>query len=206
MKRISALLLAIVMMLTMSACDFGDFGNQGAKPSRGTITDNVYTNEFLGFQFTKPASWVYSTDEEIAEVMNLAVDSLMGDKFKEALEKNPAIYDMMVVDSKTRTNINVVYENLKKSLSTNITMEQYVEALKEQTSKIEGMTVTFSDKVEKAMLGESEFTKCVSSVTTEYGGKMTQIYYLRKIDGYMVSVVVTITSGYTAADIEAMFG
>ena len=37
------------------------------------------------------------------------------------------------------------------------------------------------------------------------GVEMTQVYYLRKVDGYMTFVIVTITSGYTVADIEAMF-
>lgn len=204
MKRIFALLLTVVIVLTMASCDLGAFGASGAKPTRGTIEDNVYKNEFLGFQFTKPDSWKYSTDEEIAEVMNVAVDNLMGEKFKDALEKNPAIYDMMVVDSKTGANINVVYENLKRSNSTKITMEEFVEALKKQTADISGMTVTFSDTLDTVKLGESEFTKCVCT-TTAYGTKLTQIYYLRKVGGYMASVVVTIPSGYTAADIEAMF-
>jgi hypothetical protein len=34
---------------------------------------------------------------------------------------------------------------------------------------------------------------------------MTQVYYLKKIGGYMASVIVTIPSGYSVADIEAMF-
>ena len=204
MKRIFALLLAFVIMSTMSACAFSGLGNQTAKLSRGTIEDDVYKNEFLGFEFTKPDSWVYSTDEEIADVMNVAVDSLMGEKFKDALEKNPAIYDMMVIDANTGTNINVVYENLKKSYSSNITVDQYVEALKKQTTELEGLSISFSDKLEKVTLGESEFTKCVCT-TTAYGKKLTQVYYLRKVSGYMASVVVTIASGYTAADIEAMF-
>ena len=199
MKKIGALLLAIIMVLMLIACS-----GQKVELSRGTIEGDVYTNESLGFEFTKPASWVYATDEEIADSLNVAVDSLLGDNFKEALENNPAVYDMMVVDINTRTNINVVYENLRKSFATNITEEQYVDALKRQLSGVSGMTVSFSDELEKVTLGEGDFTKCVCN-TTLSGINMTQVYYLCKIDGYMVSVIVTITSGYTVADIEAMF-
>ncbi len=181
--------------------------------SRGTIEGAVYKNEFLGFEFTKPSSWVYSTDEEIAALLNIALDSLANDNFKEALENNPAIYDMMVVDSLTRTNINIVYENLAKSFATNITEEQYLEALKYQLSNTE-MNVVFSDNIEKVNLGETEFTKCVGETLiqdpTAITGhtKLTQVYYLKKKDGYMASVIVTIAStrdGYTVSDIEAMF-
>ena len=67
-----------------------------------------------------------------------------------------------------------------------------------------GMQISFSDKLEKVKLGEIEFTKCVCE-TTANGVNMKQVYYLHKVDGYMVSVIVTITSGYTIAEIENMF-
>ena len=143
--------------------------------SRGKIDGDIYRNEYLGFEFTKPASWVYATDEEIATALNLAVDNILGDNFKAALENNPAIYDMMVVDTITRSNINIVYENLKMSFATNITEEQYVEVLKQQLSGVSGMTVSFSDKIEKVKFGDADFTRCVCD-TSAYGVNMTQIY------------------------------
>ncbi len=196
MKKFLALLLAIVMLGALVSCG-------GAELTRGVVEGDVYKNESLGLNFNKPSSWVYSTDEEIAESMGAAADILGGD-LKEALEKNPTIYDMMVVDSLTRTNINVGFENLSKTLSSNITVEQYVDSLKEQFSKITEMTVTVHDGLETVKLGETEFTKFVCD-TKMSGVKMTQVYYLRKIDNYMAFVIVTITRGYTVADIEAMF-
>ena len=199
MKKILSLLLAIIMVMTLAACN-----KQSVEITRGTIEGDVYKNETLGVEFTKPSSWVYATDEQIAASVNVAIDTLLGDNFKEALENNPAIYDMMVVDMLTGTNINVVYENLEKTFAKSLTIEQYVDALKQQVSNVSGMTVSFSDELEKVKLGESEFTKCVCD-TTVSGINMTQVYYLCKIDGYMMSVIVTITSGYTVTDIEAMF-
>ncbi len=213
MKKILALLLAIVMMSMLVACgtdspngDVNDTGveTQKAELSRGKIEGDIYKNEYLGFEFVKPSTWIYSTDEEIAAAMNIAVDNILGDKYREALENNPTVYDMMVVDMVTRSNISVMYENLKKTFASNITEEQYVEALKQQFAGVSGMTVTFPDKLEKVKLGDTEFTKCVCN-TTAYGVSMTQVYYLRKVDGYMASVIVTLTNGYTVADVEAMF-
>ena len=230
MKKTLSLLLAVLMMLAvLVACDTttpstGDSTTEAPTTEAPTTTEeqtteaelakddiskgsregNVYKNEFLGFEFTKPDSWVFSTDEEIAAAMNLAVDQILGDNFKEALKKNPAIYDMMVVDSITRTNINVVYENLQLSFSSNITEAQYIDAVKAQLANISGMEVTFSETLEKVNLGKTEFTKCVCETKTN-GVSMTQVFYLRNIDGYMACVIVTIASGYTVADIEAMF-
>ena len=175
-----------------------------AELTRGVVEGDVYKNESLGLNFNKPSSWVYSTDEEIAAAIGAAADSVFGGELKEALEKNPTIYDMIVVDTLTRTNINVGFENLSKTLSSNITVEQYIDSLKGQLSKVTEMTVTFHDEIEKVKLGETEFTKLVCD-TAVSGMNMTQVYYLRKVDGYMTFVIVTITSGYTVADIEAMF-
>lgn len=198
MKKILALLLTIVMLTMVVSC------GKGVELTRGTIEGGVYKNESLGLKFTKPSSWVYSTDEEIAASINVAVDSILGENFKDALENNPTIYDMMVVDTLTRTNISVGFENLKKTLSSNITVEQYVESFKKQIAEVDGMTVSVRDGLETVKLGETEFTKFICD-TKANGVEMTQVYYLRKVDGYMTFAIVTITSGYTVADIEAMF-
>jgi hypothetical protein len=198
MKKFLSLVLVIVMMAALVGC------GGGVELTRGVIEGDLYKNESLGLNFNKPSSWVYSTDEEIAASMNFAVDNLLDENFKNALENNPTIYDMMVVDTITRTNLNVGFENLKKTMSSNITVEQYVDALKKQLAEVSAMTVSFHDGLETVKLGETEFTKLVCD-TKMSGVKMTQVYYLRKVDGYMTFVIVTITSGYTVADIEAMF-
>jgi len=197
-------MLSLVTVFLLVGCDFNPFDNGKDLPSRGTIEGDVYKNEYLGFEFTKPKSWVYSTDEEIAEIVDLGAEMILGDNFKNTLKNNPSVYDMMVVDSVTRTNINIGYENLSKTLSTNITVEQYVDAVKSQLAEVSDMKVTFPDTFETAKLGETEFTKVVCSATTQ-GVSMTQVYYLNKTGKYMSFVIVTIPTGYTVSEIEAMF-
>ena len=212
MKKFLALTLAVVMALLLVSCAFvpsnkdeqPDDSKKAAELSRGTIEGDVYTSEYLGLSFTKPESWVYSTDEEIAAVMNLGAEMLLGENFKNALENNPVIYDMMVVDTITRSNINVGFENLSKTFASNITVEQYVEALKAQLANVSGLTVTFPESLETVKLGETEFTKLDCSVTAQ-GVSMKQVYYLKKADKFMCYIIATIPSGYTAAQVEAMF-
>ena len=224
MKKWLSLTLAIVMVLMLVACGTdttdGDIVTEGpvvtepadiennkeekVELSRGKIDGDVYTNEFLGFEFTKPDSWMYYSDEEVAALMNLTADEVFGVKFNDALENNVVVYDMMVIDTLTGSNFNVGYENLSKTFNTNITVEQYVAALEKQLGSVSAMTVTFPDTYESVKLGNTEFTKVVCSVEAQ-GINMTQVYYLHKTDGYMCFVIVTIPSGYTVSEIEAMF-
>lgn len=198
MKKVLSLLLALTMAFLFAGC-------QKVEITRGTIDGNVYKNDCMDFEFTKPASWVYSTDEEIAKALDIGVENFGNDNLKQALESNTSMYDMMVVDTVTRTNISVGYENLSKTFSKNITEEQYVESLKTQLeNNVSGMTVTFPDKLDTVKLGDNEYTKVVCTVSA-YGTSMKQVYYLQKMDGYMGFIIVTIMNGYTVADIEAMF-
>lgn len=212
MKKCLCLLLSLVTLFLLVSCDLPSFiedlkkddQKEKIEPIRGTIEGDVYKNEYLGFEFTKPTSWVYSTDKEIAEMVDLGAEMILGDNFEQTLKNNPTVYDMMVVDTITRTNLNIGYENLSKTLSANITIEQYIEALKSQLGDVSGMKVTFPDTYETAKLGETEFAKVVCPITMQ-GVSMKQVYYLRKTDGYMCFVIVTIPSGYTVSQIEAMF-
>ena len=224
MKKIVTLCLALILGLLLVACNTppenvtppeNETTPENVTPpenettpkpelSRGTVENGVYQNEFLGVSFNKPELWVYSTEEEIAALMNLAADKLLNENLKETLENNPSIIDMMAVDPVSRSNLNITYENLAKALATNITVEQYIEVFKQQMSGMVGMTVTFTGEPETVKLGNVEFTRLLCDTTTN-GVQMKQAIYLRKVDNYMISVSVTIMSGYTVAEIEAMF-
>ena len=177
--------------------------DENKKLARGTFNGDVYESAYSGLKFSKPESWVYYTDEEMAAVLNLGVEYL-GDKFAEAAETITSVYDMMVVDSLTGTNLSVGYENLNLSFLSNLTEKQYIEAVKAQFATITTMDVVFSDETETVSLSGNDYLRSICTVTSN-GVTMTQIYYLRNIDGYMNFIIVTLVDGYEVADIEAMF-
>lgn len=206
MKKWLALLLAVVMLFALVACDKGEEKKEEEtiNISRGTIESKIYTNTSLGVKFTMPDGWRYYTDAEIASLLNMSADMMFGENFKNALKNSPTVFDMMAVEPVSGTNVQVLYENLSKTAYTDITVEQYIEILEQQLKNASGMSVTFPDTYETVKLGNTEFTK-VECQTVAYGVSMTQVYYLYKLDGFMCSVIVTIATGYTVADIEAMF-
>ena len=141
MKKLISLSLVLTMVLMLVSC--GVLTGNKTEITRGKIEGNVYTNEVLGFKLTKPDSWMYYTDEEIAQSVNLSADMLKEDKFKDSLKDNASLFDMMVIDTLTGTNINMGYENLSKSFASNITIDQYIDVLKKQFADITAMTVVF---------------------------------------------------------------
>ena len=199
MKKLVSLALALITVVMLIGCT-----STKTEVSRGVIEGDVYKSEFIGIEFTKPESWVYSTDEEIAAALDMGADMLVEDKFKDSIKEADFLYDMMVKEVTTGTNINVGIENLSKTFSTNITEKQYLDALKSQLEEVTSMDVSFPDEYETAKLGDVEFTKAVCETKVQ-NITMTQVYYTRKVGGYMTYVIVTITKGYTVSDIEAMF-
>ena len=92
MKRILAMILLVCFMGAAVGCasktpDNSQTEETGKTLSRGTIVDDVYTSEFMGVSFRKPKGWVYSTDEEIAAVMQIGADLLNTDEFLEQAAK-----------------------------------------------------------------------------------------------------------------------
>lgn len=200
MKKIVSVLLILSLAVALVGCD----ALSGGELTRGTIEENTYTNTFLGFSFTKPSAWTYSSDEEIAAMVNLGAEAVYGDNFKETLEKSESLCDMMAVDPLTSSNISIGYDNLKKTFTTSMTVEEYVETVKKQYESVEGVEASFSEELVEVRLGEVTFTRVCCSLVM-YGVEMEQAYYLHKTDGYMVFVVVTLIGGYTVSQIEAMF-
>ena len=208
MKKIITMLLIIMVTLSMVACSASG-GNPTAEEgekglSRGIISGNVYTNEYMGFCFTKPETWEYATDAEIAQMVNLSVENILGENFLEALENNESVYDMLVYDNVSGTSVSVAYENLSKSFSYNISVQQYLDAIENQFSSNTSMKLVFTGDIQKITLGNTEFFKAKAKNIFS-GMTIDQVFYLKKVDGYMFAITVTL-QGYTAAEIEAMFG
>ncbi len=199
MKRFLLLLLTICMLGTMTGC-----GSKEKKVTRGTIDGDVYTSEFLGLSFTKPESWVYSTDEEIAQVMNVGADVLDQSEFEKKAAELTTIYDMMVKDLNWGNNISVAFENLKMSQASNITVDQYIDQvtamMKEQASM---MNYEFADATE-VKLGDQTFSK-VAGTGSYSGVTFQQNFYLRKEGVYMVLITITAFDGTDMSEYEAMF-
>lgn len=170
--------------------------------SRGTISGNVYTNDFAGFTFTKPSDWVYATDEEIAQTINAGQSMLDLSLLEEALSTTASIYDMYAVDD-YGNNVMVCYENTMLTAFRELTVDEYVESFKTQLLSVDTYDYELSS-TEDITLGGTAYKKVVA--TADYNGyTITQAYYITIIDNYAVSIILT-SSTMDIAEMEAMIG
>ncbi len=203
MKKIFALILVLVLTVSLAGCGKEEPINKSL--SKGVIDGNVYTNEYIGLTFTKPDSWIYSTDEEISEIMGATYDLVDSSDYEAAVSNLVSVFDMMARDPETGNNANIVFENLSLSSSEDITVDEYIEISKANlTEALADFSFTF-DNTETVTLGGVEFTKLKCNATYMGVMNMNQFMYCTKLGKYMVVISVTIVDGSDPSVIEDYF-
>lgn len=204
MKRIFALVVVLVMTFSLVGCAEAAKDALNRDLSRGTVDGNTYSSEFLGISFVKPDSWVYSTDEEINEMMGVSNDITNRTDYEAAVADLLTVFDMMVIDYNSGNNVNVVFENLSLSNSTDITEDEYIEITKTNLQAVADLSYTFAD-VETVSLGGVEFKRLTCDVSYMELVSMKQVMYMKKIDNYMALISFTIVDGTDTSVIEGYF-
>ncbi len=175
--------------------------NEELQVSKGTINGNVYTSSFTGLKFTKPESFTYLSDDELALKIEVNTQELQKDIFPFTANRVPAVYDMWATDKKTGINISVAYENMHVSASVAMTTDEYMEMLEGAFGNTKGTALVQKSTVD---LSGQMYQKAI--FTTENGDTSTQsIYYIRAMDKFMNIILVTAPSDTALPDIETMF-
>ena len=210
MRKTSKILLIVIslvlVLITLAGCGNNTTNNtenntenQTAKEAiaRGTIdANNVYTSEFAGIKFTLPEGWAYSTDEQIASMMNVGVEVLKDqkDNLSEILEQT-ALYDMVANDQTNGTSVMVMFE---KSLL-NVNEEFYLNNVKKGLESVTELDYQISGEITTETVGGKEY-KVLTATVPAYN--MVQKYYVVKKGDYFVDILVTYIDG--VADLNAV--
>lgn len=217
MKKIIALTLAALMLICFTACGVKDAVNDAVEGAienmaekaneditRGAVSGNTYTSEYSGISFTKPDTWTYSDDETLASLLNQSMDSIDMNDISKTLAESGTVYDMMVSDAETGSNLMVLYENMDVTNAGNaMSAQEYLDTLKTQLPAQSGMDYEFMIE-ETVILSGNEYLKGTFTLTVDTM-IISQIYYLRAMDNVMCCLISTPVNGVTAEDIEAMF-
>ena len=198
MKKFISLALILVFAISLCSCGVPELDEV-----RGSVSGDVYENSYLGLKFTKPSSWDYATEDEIAQVAGTTEDVLNEGGIDETVDA--ARYDMMASDAISGNNINLsldIVGNTASMSDLDATLDEVEAQLTEMGSSI-GMTYTFGEH-SKVKLSGIEFTK-LSASAEYYGIAFEQGCYIAVKDGVCVNISITSYDGTPVTDIEALF-
>ncbi len=198
-KIIPFLLIVVAVLGLLVACNKGDT----IKVERGTISASNYINDSIGVTFTKPSSWRFYSDAEIAQLMNITLNEF---KDKELINSSniKTVLDFMAIDPATSNNVNLSFENLKASRNEDMDVREYVEISKKNLKEqMPSANYSFSSN-ESATLGGEQYLR-LKATCSYYGVNMVQYLYAKKVGNYIVCITVTINNGESIATFEQMF-
>lgn len=203
MKKIIALILAVICVFGLCSCDEKKIKDTIENLTRGEVNEHVYVNESINITFTKTENMVYATDEELAAMMNIGLETLTDNKALFEQAKLATITCFLAKDVATGNNVVLVMEDLSKNSFTNITTKQYYEAVKSQLQAQTSVNYTIGETSTAKIGGE---TYDVLSLTAKANGMtMSQNMYIRKVGKYMVCITITSVDGTEMSTFEAMF-
>lgn len=203
MKKIIAFVLAAICVFGLCSCDEKKANNKIENLTRGEVNEHVYVNESIGITFTKTENMVYATDEELAAMMNIGLETLTDNKALFEQAKLSAITCFLATDVTTRNNVVLVMEDLTRSGSSNITTAQYFNAVKTQLMSQTSVNYTIGE-TSTAKIG-AETYDVLSLTATSNGMNLSQNMYIRKVGTYMVCITITSVDGTEMSTFEAMF-
>ncbi|MEL7604241.1 MAG: hypothetical protein AAGU77_13880 [Bacillota bacterium] len=206
MKRIIPAALLVVMALLLCGCSIFYTAYDNALPdtlARGVIAQGVYTSDYAGLSFTAPEGWTFTTDEELADLMDMSADAMSdaGMEFSEDALKKQVLYDMQAKDPYTGANVLLLYENLALTGNTGISETKYLETTIKQLKDADVYAYAFGEITETQLCGQTY--QMVQADMTDYG--MTQYYYARKVGKYMLCTIISLPSAGDVSDITGCF-
>ena len=197
--KIPAMLLALA--LTLTACAAGQKTFQ-----RGSVEGRTYTSEFLGLTCTAPEEFAYLSDQEIAEMNSITLESGedLASAMKQRLEDGGQVQDMYLMTEDALHRVGITVDKVtdgKTAVDMAAFIENGIAQAEEYYAAIEGMTDVTSAAQTTKFLG-GEYDSILTTAT--YNGFPTQsLQVCIPLEQYIC--VVTFTS-YVEDRTDEMMG
>lgn len=231
MKRKIALLLALAMAASLTACGGVDESKLGEITNKETVSEengdvenetsgeetgvsaidrigeaegNTYENAYTGIGFNLPEGWTFYSKDQINELNNITQDMLDEDIAKQ-IEQAAVIYDMYALDQ-YGNSVNIVMEKLSVIASKGIDEKTYAEA---STSQLEealkqvGYNEVTAETTSIVFNGEEH--AAIDVVCTMEGLTLYEKLICIQIDEYMVCITIGTTYTNTIEDVLSYF-
>ena len=186
MKKISALILALVLVLSFAGCSGNENENSGSEnfvPEIGTVENGIYENAAFGIKFEAGENWYFLTDSEIATAMGVAAEEMFGEG---AEITGDNIYDIYCVENESGTTVSVNHENLG-TVAEFTDENYYLETVMTQLISTGTENGVVDAKISEIKVGEKE-APCLY-IELDYNGETIYQYLLVKKNGSWMSSV-----------------
>ena len=201
MKKL-AILLALVMVLSLAACNRTPSNDPAAPPTTTTTAPLVgendgvtYKNAHFGIAFAPADGWDLFDADEIADrnLPILAMDE--GESYADAVNRAKEFYDMYAVQESTGNTIAVRVENMATMYESVLTAEEYRNI---QLSMLEGIPSLTAEPFTATVDGK-EFPG-MKVLWGEGNDVQTDVSVYVIKDTYMLSIDLSSTDGDHTAD------
>ena len=155
---------------------------------KGTVTDTSFSSEYLNLRFEVPQGYIMAANEDLDALLQFGSDIVFADTDQKIIDYAMAniVYEMMASSQNGLPNVQVFVEKLRLR---NMTVDQYMDALKQQLSGLDGFNYSFEDVKTTQFVGESY--SMLSSVMQSGGMEIKQEYRFRKEDDRIICIIVT---------------
>ena len=199
MKRVTFPAMLLVLALLLTACAAGQKSFQ-----RGSVEDQTYTSDFLGLTCTAPETYSYLSDEEIAALNDIALDSMTDEalvaEMRQRLEAGSQVQDMYLMTEDGRQWISITVDKVTDG-KTAIDMDAFLSEGIAQATAIEGMTDVTSAAQTTSFLGSEYSSILTTAVYNGFPARSLQVCI--PVEQYIC--VVTFTS-YVEDHTDEMMG
>lgn len=207
MKRFFAVIIALAMVVSMSACSLTVTVTEDDKQLvMGTVVDNTYENEFLGIGCKLDSDWTFLTEEEIREYNNMAAD-MTDEEYREYLDSAQVIYDMMASNANGTDSINLNIEKVSTVNNILFSAEEYLKNSEETTVEAlksmgyEEVNTTYGEVNIDGKAFDTLFYECTYSTITVY---MCSICL--EVGDYIAAITVSsLTEDGMNATVDALY-
>lgn len=215
MRKIATLILALCLLLSLSACGGTANPSGTAAPSgtavqtntpgttdavqdselRGTLETDAYVNSYLKLRIARPEGWTFYTEEQIAQVNNTTAELFEKTDIADMIAKSGQMMDMMVANA-AGNSMNLIIQPNQAALASY--SDEQVFQLSEQAMKAQfesaGMSIsTFEPKT--VQVGGQERT-ALHMVLSANGAEVDEYQlWFRDQDKYMGILTIALTDG-----------